>query len=65
MARFCARLRKRPDLPNVTIKDVYRYPTITSLAAAFAPAPRPAPTPTPRTARVRAPAPAPARRPLR
>ena len=38
MTRFCARLRKRPDLPNVTIRDVYRYPTITALAAALAPA---------------------------
>ncbi|WP_433275388.1 Pls/PosA family non-ribosomal peptide synthetase [Pseudonocardia xinjiangensis] len=36
MARFCARLRKRPDLPSVSMKDVYRYPTISSLAAAFA-----------------------------
>ncbi|GAA3048326.1 hypothetical protein GCM10010464_10740 [Pseudonocardia yunnanensis] len=36
MARFCARLRKRPDLPTVSMKDVYRYPTISSLAAAFA-----------------------------
>ena len=38
MTRFCARLRKRPDLPNVTIRDVYRYPTIKALAAALAPA---------------------------
>ncbi|WP_433288975.1 Pls/PosA family non-ribosomal peptide synthetase [Pseudonocardia sp. CA-142604] len=36
MARFCARLRKRPDLPTVSMKDVYRYPTIGGLAAAFA-----------------------------
>ena len=35
MARFCARLRKRPDLPSVSIKDVYQHPTVTSLAAAF------------------------------
>src|SRR6185312_2641233 len=34
MARFCARVRSRPDLPNVTIRDVYRAPTIAALAAA-------------------------------
>jgi non-ribosomal peptide synthetase-like protein len=34
MARFCARVRKRPDLPSVSMKDVYRYPTVSSLAAA-------------------------------
>jgi non-ribosomal peptide synthetase-like protein len=45
MARFCARARKRSDLPSVSIKDVYRYPTVTDLAAAFAPAPPPAATP--------------------
>ena len=28
MARFCARVRKRTDLPSVSIKDVYRHPTI-------------------------------------
>ncbi len=39
MARFCARARKRDDLPSVSIKDVYRHPTITGLAAALAPAP--------------------------
>lgn len=37
MARFCARVRKRPDLPSVSMKDIYRYPTIRSLAAALAP----------------------------
>ncbi|WP_052863165.1 Pls/PosA family non-ribosomal peptide synthetase [Streptomyces niger] len=43
MARFCARVRKRDDLPTVSMKDIYRYPTIRSLAAAFdAPAPAPA-----------------------
>ena len=41
MARFCARVRKRPDLPSVSIKDVYQHPTVTSLAAAFAPSPHP------------------------
>jgi non-ribosomal peptide synthetase-like protein len=36
MARFCARVRKRDDLPPVSIKDVYEHPTIRSLATAFA-----------------------------
>src|SRR5918995_6272970 len=35
MARFCARVRKRPDLPTVSMKDVYRHPTTASLAAAL------------------------------
>jgi non-ribosomal peptide synthetase-like protein len=46
MAQFCARVRKRADLPSVSIKDVYKHPTIRSLAAALAeeaPAPAPAP----------------------
>src|SRR4028118_1979904 len=34
MARFCARLRKQPALPTVSMKDVYQHPTIHSLAAA-------------------------------
>lgn len=34
MARFCARVRKRTDLPSVSMKDVYRNPTIRRLAAA-------------------------------
>jgi non-ribosomal peptide synthetase-like protein len=38
MARFCARARKRDDLPSVSIKDVYAHPTINGLAAEFAPA---------------------------
>ncbi|MFE0633409.1 Pls/PosA family non-ribosomal peptide synthetase [Streptomyces sp. NPDC058864] len=42
MARFCARLRKRQDVPPVSIKDVYRHPTVRSLAAAIADAPPPA-----------------------
>ena len=62
MARFCARVRKRPDLPAVSIKDVYQHPTISSLAAAFA-ATRPAgaeqPAPTEST-RTEQPAPVPA-----
>src|SRR3954451_6459254 len=39
MARFCARVRKHPDLPAVSIKDVYAHPTIAGLAGALAPAP--------------------------
>src|SRR5437667_10916918 len=35
MAHFCARVRKRGDLPSVSMKDVYAYPTIRSLAAAL------------------------------
>jgi non-ribosomal peptide synthetase-like protein len=35
MARFCARVRKRADLPSVSMKDIYRHPTISSLAAAL------------------------------
>jgi non-ribosomal peptide synthetase-like protein len=36
MAHFCARVRKRTDLPPVSMKDVYRHPTIRSLATALA-----------------------------
>ncbi|WP_055694398.1 Pls/PosA family non-ribosomal peptide synthetase [Streptomyces prasinopilosus] len=36
MAQFCARVRKRPDLPSVSIKDIYRHRTIRLLAAALA-----------------------------
>ncbi|MGW7408609.1 Pls/PosA family non-ribosomal peptide synthetase [Streptomyces sp. NPDC054833] len=35
MAQFCARVRKREDLPTVSMKDIYRYPTIRSLAVAL------------------------------
>ena len=46
MARFCARVRKRPDLPSVSIKDIYQHPTIRSLATALTDAvPVPAPMP--------------------
>lgn len=48
MAHFCARLRKRGDLPAVSMQDVYAYPTIRSLAAALAgaaPAAKPATAP--------------------
>jgi non-ribosomal peptide synthetase-like protein len=36
MTRFCAKVRKRGDLPPVAITDVYRHPTVASLAAALA-----------------------------
>src|SRR5881394_511011 len=36
MAKFCARVRKQGDLPSVSMKDIYRHPTIRSLAAALA-----------------------------
>ena len=35
MAKFCARVRKRADLPSVAIKDIYAHPTIRSLAESF------------------------------
>jgi len=46
MAHFCARVRKRPDLPSASMKDIYRHPTIRSLATALgdaAPAPAESP----------------------
>src|SRR5258708_5272730 len=46
MAHFGARVRKRGTLPSVSMKDIYRHPTIRSLAAALADvAPRPAQPP--------------------
>src|SRR5918998_411009 len=36
MAHFCARVRKRSDVPPVSMKEVYRYPTIRGLATALA-----------------------------
>src|SRR5438270_12071558 len=36
MAHFCARVRKRGNLPSVSMKDVYAHSTIRSLAAAVA-----------------------------
>ena len=48
MAQFCARVRKRPELPSLSIKDVYRHPTIRSLTTALAEAtPTPAESPAP------------------
>jgi non-ribosomal peptide synthetase-like protein len=38
MAKFCARVRKREDLPSVSMKDIYAHPTIRSLAESFGPA---------------------------
>ncbi|WP_372457140.1 Pls/PosA family non-ribosomal peptide synthetase [Streptomyces purpurogeneiscleroticus] len=35
MAQFCARVRKQNHLPSVSMKDIYRYPTIRSLATAL------------------------------
>ena len=35
MAHFCSRVRKRTDLPSVSMKDVYRHPTIAALAGAL------------------------------
>ncbi|GAA1010262.1 Pls/PosA family non-ribosomal peptide synthetase [Streptomyces thermogriseus] len=50
MARFCARVRKRADLPSVSMKDVYRHPTVESLAAALTGPGATAPAPAPPTA---------------
>ena len=50
MAQFCARVRKRADLPSVSMKDIYRYQTIESLATALAdaaPSPVESPVPVP------------------
>jgi non-ribosomal peptide synthetase-like protein len=57
MAQFCARVRKREDLPSVSMKDIYRNPTIRSLTAALvAAAPAPAGSSVP--ARIEVPKPA-------
>jgi non-ribosomal peptide synthetase-like protein len=64
MAHFCARIRKRGDLPGVSIKEVYRHPTIRSLATALAgsasvataPPAGPVPAATPRSVADAAPA---------
>ncbi len=50
MARFCARVRKRENVPPVSMRDVYRHPTIRDLATALVdseptPAPQPAAAP--------------------
>lgn len=36
MAQFCARVRKRTDLPSASMKDIYRHPTIRSLTTGLA-----------------------------
>jgi non-ribosomal peptide synthetase-like protein len=43
MAHFCSRVRKRTDLPPVSMKDVYRHSSVRSLAAALVPEAPPAP----------------------
>ncbi|MFD5429583.1 Pls/PosA family non-ribosomal peptide synthetase [Streptomyces sp. NPDC127084] len=43
MAQFCARVRKQDDLPSVSMKDIYKNPTIRSLAGALADAVPPPP----------------------
>ncbi|MES4889431.1 Pls/PosA family non-ribosomal peptide synthetase [Streptomyces sp. NPDC096012] len=35
MAQFCARVRKIPELPSPSMRDIYRHPTIRSLATAL------------------------------
>jgi non-ribosomal peptide synthetase-like protein len=35
LAQFCAKARKRPDLPSPSMRDVYDHPTIASLTAAL------------------------------
>lgn len=35
MAQFCARVRKRTELPSVSMKDIYRHPTVKGLAIAL------------------------------
>jgi non-ribosomal peptide synthetase-like protein len=35
MAQFCARVRKRADLPPVSMKDIYAHPTLRDLATSL------------------------------
>jgi non-ribosomal peptide synthetase-like protein len=44
MAQFCARVRKRGDLPAVSMKEVYAHPTIRGLAEALTEAAEATPT---------------------
>ncbi|RZT85585.1 non-ribosomal peptide synthetase-like protein [Pseudonocardia sediminis] len=37
MARLCARVRKDPDLPALSMRDVYAHPTLAALATFLAP----------------------------
>jgi non-ribosomal peptide synthetase-like protein len=63
MAHFCARVRKRADVPSVSMKDVYRHPTIRSLATALAHTPPAPPAEPSATAPESSPAPVPAQQP--
>jgi non-ribosomal peptide synthetase-like protein len=36
MAHFCARVRKRTDVPSVSMKDIYQHPSIRALATTLA-----------------------------
>ena len=56
MAHFCARVRKRGNLPPVSMRDVYQHPTIRSLAAAVADV-APGPSKPPVSAAIEAPTP--------
>lgn len=60
MAHFCARVRKRADLPTVSIKDIYRHPTASSLATAMTAEPAPVVEPKPPAVPEAPPAPPPA-----
>ncbi|WP_433036273.1 Pls/PosA family non-ribosomal peptide synthetase [Actinomycetospora sp. CA-053990] len=40
MARFCARIRKHPDLPSAAMQDIYQHPTLAKLSVALAPTPK-------------------------
>jgi len=44
MAQFCARVRKRGNLPSVSMKDIYAHPTISALATAVSDRVPPPPT---------------------
>ncbi|MEU9634777.1 Pls/PosA family non-ribosomal peptide synthetase [Streptomyces tendae] len=64
MAHFCARVRKRPELPSVSMRDVYRHPTIRELCAALTAAAPPGPAPrAPETSEPFVPSEAPTRTP--
>ncbi|WP_079106403.1 Pls/PosA family non-ribosomal peptide synthetase [Streptomyces hygroscopicus] len=43
MARFNAAVREHPDLPDVSMRDIYLHPTVRRLATALAQAPSPPP----------------------
>ncbi|MFI9615836.1 Pls/PosA family non-ribosomal peptide synthetase [Streptomyces sp. NPDC052023] len=60
MAHFCAQVRKRPDLPSVSMRDIYRHPTIRGLAASLAEAAATAPEAREASARPEVPAQPPA-----